>query len=315
MINRDTCKGILVGVCASLAFMVPAVAHSTDNIKVFVNGAPLQTDVAPIIVQDRTMVPLRAISENLGMEVRWDAAAREVHVNSPSVVPGDKQSKDPVAPSPLPPLSPLDNSAGGSTTVPEAAPPTATDSVLNYPAESQLVPIRGESVATAAQLRSLQLRNNPQAPDLAELYIQIGKDYGIRGDLAFCQAAKETGWWKFGNLVTLDQNNYCGLGATGAAATGAESLNGADPTQVKYVAGVHGAIFATPAAGVEAHIQHLYAYVTADPLPAGKVLLDPRYTLVRKGIAVNWADLNGKWAVPGTNYGQSIYQDYFKSAF
>lgn len=176
------------------------------------------------------------------------------------------------------------------------------------------ITIMGEAVATSEQLRQLLRQNNPDAPDLVDLYLQIGKEYGIRGDIAFCQAAKETGWWRFGGLVEPAQNNYCGLAATGRPATGQESLNGADPSLVWYEEGKHGAFFATPSVGVEAHIQHLYAYATDAPLPAGKKLVDPRFTLVKRGTARYWTDLNGKWAVPGYGYGESILNDYYRKA-
>lgn len=150
--------------------------------------------------------------------------------------------------------------------------------------------------------------------DLAKLYLEIGAEYGIRGDLAFAQAAKETRYWTFGGLVEPDQNNYCGLWATGAAFTGEESLNGCDPRLVTLEPGRHGATFASPEAGVEAHIQHLYAYATTDPLPPGKALLSPRFQYVSRGCAPTWHGLNARWAVPGPTYGQSIIQDYWLNA-
>ncbi|AEG61460.1 stalk domain-containing protein [Desulforamulus ruminis] len=189
--------------------------------------------------------------------------------------------------------------------------------------------IMGDPVATADQLRAWIAAETPRLkikmeqqygrelvpiPDLAELYIKIGKEYGIRGDLAFCQAAKETHYWQFTGDVQPDQNNYCGLWATGAACSGQEPFNGADPDGVRFEEGVHGAIFATPEIGVEAHIQHLYAYATRDPLPSGKILYDPRFSLVSQGIAPTWQKLNARWAVPGTTYGQSIIFDYWLSA-
>lgn len=189
--------------------------------------------------------------------------------------------------------------------------------------------ILGPSIASADQLRAWIAAETPRIknkmeqqlkrqfisiPDLAELYIRIGAAYGVRGDLAFAQAAKETHYWQFTGDVQPWQNNYCGLWATGTPCTGQESLNGADPAQVRFEPGVHGAIFATPEAGVEAHIQHLYAYATTNPLPPGKVLVDPRFTLVKRGIAPTWQKLNARWAVPGTTYGQSIIHDYWKPA-
>ncbi|MCX5779784.1 MAG: glucosaminidase domain-containing protein, partial [Firmicutes bacterium] len=136
----------------------------------------------------------------------------------------------------------------------------------------------------------------------------------IRGDIAFCQSVKETGYWQYTGEVKPWQNNYCGLSAIGSPMQGDESLNGADAQQVCFQAGVHGAIFVSPAAGVEAHIQHLYAYATKNPLPAGQILLDPRYSLVKRGIGPTWLGLNARWAVPGTTYGQSIIFDYWLKA-
>lgn len=188
--------------------------------------------------------------------------------------------------------------------------------------------ILGNAYLTAQQLEKWMQSDTPritakmaaqgqpfkEIPDLAELYIRIGTEYGIRGDLAFCQAAKETGYWQFTGSVQPWQNNYCGLWATGSPLSGQESFNGADPNQVCFQAGTHGAIFITPEAGVEAHIQHLYAYATNKPLPAGKVLIDPRFSLVNKGIGPTWQKLNARWAVPGTTYGQSIIYDYWLKA-
>lgn len=190
------------------------------------------------------------------------------------------------------------------------------------------ITILGNAYLTADQLNSWMAGETPRLiakaaangqqfkaiPDLADLYIRIGAEYGIRGDLAFCQAAKETGYWQFTGSVQPQQNNYCGLWATGSPLTGQESLNGSDPNQVHFEAGMHGAFFASPEAGVEAHIQHLYAYATRNPLPAGKVLVDPRFVLVNKGIAPTWQQLNARWAVPGTTYGQSIIYDYWYKA-
>lgn len=198
------------------------------------------------------------------------------------------------------------------------------------------ISIMGNSYLTADQLRSWIAAETPrlkdkaaanglqfnEIPDLADLYIKIGAEYGIRGDLAFCQAAKETGYWQYTGDVQPWQNNYCGLWATGSPFGGMDtlkkaeldSLNRCDPNQIRLEKGIHGAIFATPEAGVEAHIQHLYAYATKSPLPAGKVLVDPRFVLVNKGIAPTWLGLNARWAVPGTTYGQSIIYDYWCKA-
>jgi hypothetical protein len=274
-------RNILVAAAAMLtcvlgmAILQPS-ALAQRVVTIFLDGRQIHSDVDPIIVNGRTMVPIRAISEGLGLDVDWDNDQYQVIISSP------------------------------------AAPVSGTNSA----SAATDISICGQSILSAAQLQALMLKNNPDAPrELPALYLRIGAEYGIRGDIAFCQAAKETGWWKYGGLVQPYQNNYCGLSATGQAATGLEDLRGADPSQVRFENGVHGAIFTTPEAGVEAHIQHLYAYTCREPLPAGKSLVDPRYILVTRGIAPLWSDLNGRWAVPGVGYGESILLDYYYKAF
>jgi len=66
----------------------------------------------------------------------------------------------------------------------------------------------------------------------------------------------------------------------------------------------------TVEAGAEAQIQHLFAYCCKDPIPNNRPVISPRFGLVMRGIAPNWTDLNGKWAVPGTTYGQDILRIY-----
>ena len=158
------------------------------------------------------------------------------------------------------------------------------------------VTIFGRSEATEKQMVDFILRRNP-TPDISctveeivsYYYEEAGRE-GIRADIALCQACKETGFFKYGGDVTADQNNYCGLGATGNHEPGAR--------------------FETARLGVRAHIQHLMVYTTTRR-PETEVI-DPRYELVIEkrpdihGIVKTWTGLNGKWAVPGTYYGQDI---------
>lgn len=48
-----------------------AVFAQNDEIKVFLDGKQIEFDVQPIIENDRTLVPMRAIFEALGAEVKW----------------------------------------------------------------------------------------------------------------------------------------------------------------------------------------------------------------------------------------------------
>ena len=66
-----------------------------------------------------------------------------------------------------------------------------------------------------------------------------------------------------------------------------------------------GAWFKTTRDGVRAQIQHLKAYANDEAL--ANPCIDPRFGLVTRGAANNqWTGLNGRWAVPGDGYGESI---------
>ncbi|GED12526.1 Mannosyl-glycoprotein endo-beta-N-acetylglucosaminidase [Aneurinibacillus migulanus] len=156
-------------------------------------------------------------------------------------------------------------------------------------------PILGASVATEEQMLAFARSVNPDFPaDLPKLYIEIGNKYGIRGDIAFCQMIKETGYHRFGGIVDANQYNYAGIGAVGNSKTN------------------KGNFFLSPEQGVRAHIQHLYAYASKGELPEDEPLVDPRFNYVTRGIAPNWQNLNGKWAVPGKGYGEEILKIYSK---
>lgn len=181
-----------------------------------------------------------------------------------------------------------------------------------------LHPILGPSVVPREQARQwLQARiGNSDYLELVDLYYDIAPLYGIRPEVALAQAAHETAYFRFGNLVQPWQNNFAGIGATGTASDGFTPLNGADPEVVRFERGVHGAIFATRAVGVEAHIQHLYAYATTSLLPEGRRLYSPRFVLVRRGTAKYVEHLGARqnpagvgWATDG-EYGFKIVNNF-----
>jgi hypothetical protein len=155
---------------------------------------------------------------------------------------------------------------------------------LPSPPTSTKTPIMGKSECIAEQLNAYAKSKNANAPEYGAIFIDEGNSEGVRGDIAFCQSCLETGFFKFGGDVSVEQNNFCGLGAVGGGAKGAS--------------------FGTPREGIRAQIQHLKAYVSKDALV--NPCIDPRFLLVTRGIAPNWEDLNGRWAVPGNGYGENI---------
>lgn len=275
-------------------------------ITLVIDGVTLTTDAAsgqPFIAETGyTMIPLRVVGESLNCDVVWQD----------SVVIVNERQPEPVIPA------------------------TSKEEEQNNEVDHAENPyydltIQGDNIATAAQLNAYLKRKEPDirlmmernypdrefipfSEDISELYISIGKKYHIRGDLAFAQALKETGYFQFYGSVQSFQNNFCGLGASGVENTGQEVLNGVDQSRVYSIAGLHGLTYLTVADGVEAHIQHLYAYTTDADLPDGCELLDPRFNFVKRGVAKRWVDLDGRWAIPGNGYGESIIGDYWMPA-
>lgn len=56
-----------------------------DSILVMLKGKYLDFDVAPLIINDRTMVPMRVIFESLGATVHWDDDAKTVYANKDDI--------------------------------------------------------------------------------------------------------------------------------------------------------------------------------------------------------------------------------------
>lgn len=155
--------------------------------------------------------------------------------------------------------------------------------------------ITGTAKATVGQLCAYIKAKNPNVPksvlDMGSLYLSEGAAEGIRGDVAFAQSCLETGNFAFaGSAVTLDQNNFCGMGVTAN--------------------GMKGNSFPTPQAGIRAQIQHLKAYANTEPLKGE--CADPRFQYVTRGCAeyVEWLgqkeNPQGKGWATGAGYGEKI---------
>ena len=160
---------------------------------------------------------------------------------------------------------------------------------------SDYTKIVGDSVATAEQMIARLKKVNPNVPksviDMIPYYISEGKTEGVRGDIAFAQSCIETGNFLFPNCnVTLDQNNFCGMGVV------------ADDSK--------GNSFETPQIGIRAQIQHLKAYASTESLV--NECVDPRFKYVARGSAeyVEWLGIqenpNGKGWASAKDYGSKI---------
>lgn len=144
-------------------------------------------------------------------------------------------------------------------------------------------------IKSVEQLTNFFMSKNPtadvnQVKEMAMYYVEEASMEGINSDVAFVQMCLETGFLKFGGLVTPDMNNFCGLGAIDVNNPGER--------------------FESPRMGVRAHIQHLHAYGTTIPLKGE--LIDGRYKyVVPRGKAPDIYSLSGTWAADKA-YGEKL---------
>lgn len=118
---------------------------------------------------------------------------------------------------------------------------------------------------------------------LLKTYIAECELEGVNYDVAVCQMCLETGFLRFNGSVSRFQNNFCGLGAINASAAG-DWFNSMEE-------------------GIRAHIQHLKAYATVEPLNTAPV--DKRFHHVSRGTVFTVYDLTGHWATD-PKYGEKL---------
>jgi len=80
---------VIVGVMLLTNFVVFADQHM-PTVALWINGTEVEADSPPLIVNDRSMVPLRVITENMGGRVVWNDGARRAEVTTPAKMFGEK---------------------------------------------------------------------------------------------------------------------------------------------------------------------------------------------------------------------------------
>ena len=136
----------------------------------------------------------------------------------------------------------------------------------------------------------------PTIEDFCKIYIEECNAEGVKAEVAFCQAMKETGFLRFGGAVDISQFNFAGIGATD---------DGGTP-----------ATFTSVRAGIRAQVQHLKAYASDKPLV--NECVDPRFELVTRETApyVEWLGIQenpyGKGWASAKEYGYSLRKGYIE---
>lgn len=70
-------KKIKLFLTLAFVYLFSLTAFGADAVPVYVDGKQIQTDVPAQIIEGRTMLPIRAIFENLGLEVQWDGDTKQ----------------------------------------------------------------------------------------------------------------------------------------------------------------------------------------------------------------------------------------------
>lgn len=158
-------------------------------------------------------------------------------------------------------------------------------------------PIVGNKQATLGQARAwARSRNAAQIfVDLAEKYWQIAPTRGgVRPEVAYAQAALETGYMKYGGVIESTYHNPCGMKKKGGGPDGAASSHQQ---------------YASWDDGITACIDHLalYAGAAGYPLPEGATP-DGKQSRSLYGVAPTVEQLGGIWA-PSPTYGSHIVSD------
>lgn len=156
-------------------------------------------------------------------------------------------------------------------------------------------PISGSSTVTLAQAKSWATARGAHERfiAIADTYWKYGEKTGIRPEVLYAQAAKETNYGKYTGNVVPEQNNWAGIKTKNADGDKTEDHE----------------TFATPEDGVRAHFNHMAAYLGKSP--SGKT--HDRYEVV---MTAAWAgsieyaeELGGRWA-PNPTYGYDLVEKY-----
>ncbi len=125
--------------------------------------------------------------------------------------------------------------------------------------------------------------------DVAEYYWKYGEMMGIRPEVLYAQAGKETGYGNYGGRVLPEMNNWAGIKKYGATGDETEDHE----------------TFATPEDGVRGHFNHMSAYVGVEPVGETHGRYKSVKSLLWAGTVTDVYQLGGTWC-PDKAYGAQI---------
>ena len=152
-------------------------------------------------------------------------------------------------------------------------------------------PITGKAHVSAATAAAWARQRSATVTfrQLAKLYWELAPKRGIRPEIAYAQAAKETGFGRFTGVLDASFRNPCGLKTTAGGGN--------------YDRSAHKR-FKTWRQGVTAHLDHIALYAGVKGYPR-RSSPDPRHFPFLLGTAKTVEALGGTWA-PSPAYGRDL---------
>lgn len=152
-------------------------------------------------------------------------------------------------------------------------------------------PIIGESQVTLEQAKrwATKMGAHQRFIDIADSYWKYGEITGVRPEILYAQAAKETAYGKYTGQVKPEQNNWAGIKTRNATGDKPEDHE----------------TFASPDDGARAHFNHISAYIGTEPVGEPHERYYVLNTMAWKGTVKYTEQLGGKWA-PDVTYGYNI---------
>lgn len=84
---RKNIKCFIFGLALIFSLLVPTNnVNAQQDIKLWINGDYVKSDVSPIIENDRTLVPIRVISEALGEQIEWRPDSKQILLQKDELV-------------------------------------------------------------------------------------------------------------------------------------------------------------------------------------------------------------------------------------
>lgn len=146
----------------SLTMLLPASA-SNEEISVYLDAAKIEFDVEPQVVDGRTMVPVRAIAEKMGVLVEWDGATNTaIFTKADAVVKMTIGSEDLYVNDQLIRMDVSPIAVNGRTLIPVRYIAEAFDADVQWSQQNSAVVICSKDVYAYA--------NYPDIPDLGRCY-------------------------------------------------------------------------------------------------------------------------------------------------